>query len=507
MKVNIIGGGVAGLAAGIYLQKNGIQTEIFEQHAVAGGLCAGWRRDGYLINGCMHWLLGSGQGISFNTFWREIIDLDAIKFIYHEERVQFDVPGLADRHGNTVFHFYNDIDKFEQYLLDISPEDESVIRLWMNEVRFVGKYLDRLPPVFYDEPWWKSLWHKMRLASLTPMLFFMRRWSGSSNYDFAERFKNPFLKKAITLLYEKEMRMQILLFVQSYANEGVAGYPMGGSLPFAQKLVESYLAKGGKLRLNTSVESIEVKDGKARSLLLKNGEREACDYVISAADWHWTMFHALGGNYLSSKQMALKKLKKEQVFYSFCILYIGVDLDMSAMPHFVRYDIGEKLSSPDGTEYERLEVQNYCYDPMMAPKGKSLLAVDFQTREGQYWMELRKNDYEEYKRQKHLFADKVIALLAKRLGDDFVSHIEMCDLTTPATYYRYTRNYWGSSQGWTPQDNVLHRLPITNRVKGVDNVYLAGHWLEAGGGLPIALKSARDVAWMVSKRVNGKFVV
>ena len=106
MKVNIIGAGVAGLAAGIYLQKNGIQTEIFEQHTVAGGLCAGWRRGDYLINGCMHWLLGSHEGISFNTFWREIIDLDSIEFKYHEERVVFDVPGLQDRHGNTVFHFY-----------------------------------------------------------------------------------------------------------------------------------------------------------------------------------------------------------------------------------------------------------------------------------------------------------------------------------------------------------------------------------------------------------------
>lgn len=507
MKVNIIGAGVAGLAAGIYLQKNGIQTEIFERHSVAGGLCAGWRRGDYLINGCMHWLLGSNEGISFNTFWREIIDLDSIEFKHHDERVQFDVPGLTDRHGNSVFHFYNNIDTFEKYLLDIAPEDASSIKLWMDQVRFIGKYLDRLPPVFYDEPWWMGLWHKMKLSSLLPMLFFMMRWRKFSNYQFAERFKNPFLRKAITLLYEKEMRLQILFFVQSYANEGVAGYPLGGSLPFAQKLTESYLQKGGKLRLNCSVESIEVEDGKAKALCLKNGERAACDYVISAADWHWTMFDALGGRYLSKDQLELKQPDKEQIFYSFCILYLGVDCDMSDMAHFIRYDMGEKFASPDGTEYERLEIHLYNYDPMMAPAGKSLLAVDFQTREGEYWISLRENDYEEYKRQKQAFTDKVIGLLAEKLGDEFVSHIEMKDLTTPATYYRYTRNYLGSSQGWTPQNNVLRRLPITNRVEGVDNLYLAGHWMEAGGGLPIALKSARDTAWALSKRVNGKFIV
>ncbi|HQJ91218.1 MAG TPA: NAD(P)/FAD-dependent oxidoreductase, partial [Paludibacteraceae bacterium] len=60
MKVNIIGGGVAGLAVGIYLQKNGFETEVFEQHTVPGGLCTGWKRGDYTFNGCMHWLLGSG---------------------------------------------------------------------------------------------------------------------------------------------------------------------------------------------------------------------------------------------------------------------------------------------------------------------------------------------------------------------------------------------------------------------------------------------------------------
>lgn len=507
MKVNIIGGGVAGLATGIYLQKNGFETEIFEQHTVAGGLCSGWRRGDYLVNGCMHWLLGSNEGISFHTFWREIVDLEDVEFVHHEERVQFDVPGETDRHGSSVFHFYNNINHFEAYLLDIAPEDEESIRLWMNQVRFVGKHLDCLPPVFYDEPWWRGFWRKTKLASLLPVLFFMQKWSRWTNYQFAERFKNPFLRKAIKLLYEKEMRMPILFFVQAYANEGVAGYPMGGSLPFAQRLASSYLAHGGKLRLGAEVSSIEVEQGMAHSLLLKGGERAACDYVVSAADWRWTIFEALGGRFLSKGQEALRHPAKESIFYSFCILYLGVDGEMADQPHFVRYDLGETIQSPDGTAYERLEVHTYNYDRQLSPEGKTLLAIDFQTREGAFWMDLRKNDYEEYKRQKTLFTEKVIALLSKRMGADFAQKIEMRDLVTPATYYRYTRNTLGSSQGWTPQDNVLHRLPINNRVKGVDNLFLAGHWLEAGGGLPIALKTARDAAWALSKKANGKFVV
>jgi phytoene dehydrogenase-like protein len=48
--IAIIGGGVAGLAAGCYAQMNGYQTRIFELHALPGGVCTSWRRDGYVCD-------------------------------------------------------------------------------------------------------------------------------------------------------------------------------------------------------------------------------------------------------------------------------------------------------------------------------------------------------------------------------------------------------------------------------------------------------------------------
>jgi phytoene dehydrogenase-like protein len=40
-KVLVIGGGVAGLSVGCYLQLSGFQTEIFEAHNKPGGLLTG----------------------------------------------------------------------------------------------------------------------------------------------------------------------------------------------------------------------------------------------------------------------------------------------------------------------------------------------------------------------------------------------------------------------------------------------------------------------------------
>ena len=63
----IIGAGIAGLCAGCYCQMNGYRSQIFEMHTVLGGLCTTWKRKGYKIDLCIHWLTGSSPGDPFHS--------------------------------------------------------------------------------------------------------------------------------------------------------------------------------------------------------------------------------------------------------------------------------------------------------------------------------------------------------------------------------------------------------------------------------------------------------
>jgi phytoene dehydrogenase-like protein len=47
----IIGADIAGLSAGIYAQRNGYQTTIYEAHSLPGGMCTAWHRKGYTFQG------------------------------------------------------------------------------------------------------------------------------------------------------------------------------------------------------------------------------------------------------------------------------------------------------------------------------------------------------------------------------------------------------------------------------------------------------------------------
>ena len=130
-KVVIIGGGIAGLSAGIYAQKCGFDVTILERNAIAGGNCTAWKRKGYLFEGGMHWLTGSSTKEALHKMWRHVGALnDDVTVHYHEPFVQYDYQG-------TPIKFNRNVDATEKHLCSLSPQDAKEIRKLCNNVRKV----------------------------------------------------------------------------------------------------------------------------------------------------------------------------------------------------------------------------------------------------------------------------------------------------------------------------------------------------------------------------------
>src|SRR5665647_3372417 len=128
-KIAIIGAGIAGLSAGCYLQMNGYDTEIFELHDKPGGVCTSWKRKGYTFDGCIHWLVGTRDGSSFNKAWRELGALPGPRIVDHEEFIR-----IEDKTGKALI-IYNDPDKFERHLRELAPGDSAAIGDLCNSIR------------------------------------------------------------------------------------------------------------------------------------------------------------------------------------------------------------------------------------------------------------------------------------------------------------------------------------------------------------------------------------
>ena len=126
------------------------------------------------------------------------------------------------------------------------------------------------------------------------------------------------------------------------------------------------------------------------------------------------------------------------------------------------------------------------------------------TRAFDYWVDLRERDVKHYRAEKERVVDILIDNL-EQIIPGIKNQIVEIDLSTPATVNRYTANWKGSFEGWilTPK---LGFLQMKKEIKGLKNLYLAGHWVEPGGGLPAALLSGRNLAQIITHRDKKKFL-
>jgi phytoene dehydrogenase-like protein len=505
MKINIIGAGVAGLSAGCYLQMNGFETAVFEKHSRPGGLCTSWERGDYRFDGCVHWLMGSNESNPFYLLWSELIDMSTLEFKHHETRMDLEVKETRNRYGSNVFHLYTNLKKLSDYLIDLAPEDKTVINQLIRSMRKMQGY--EIPPMIQSVPELLPFWQKIRFIKHLPLLLFMMKWRKETNFTFARKLKNPFLKEVFQLLFDgDEVPLLVMTLPLAFNDKSGVGYPVGGSLSFARKIEERYISLGGTLSYNSSVDEIITENGHAKGVILSDGRIMPSDITISAADWKYTLFHALKGKFTSEKILALKDQRQLEVYYSVFLLSLGMSRSFKEMPPMQRFPLKKELVSPDGTRHTMMELHCYNYDPTMAPDGKCVVAVKFYTKKGEYWIDLRNSDPEEYKKQKKLFAGKIIEILEEKFGS-IKEAIEETDIATPATYQRYTNNWKGSTQGWLPGKNLIAPSPVNAVIPGLKDFYLAGQWTQPGGGLPVAIKSARTVAQMICHRYHKPFVI
>lgn len=505
MKVNIVGGGVSGLTAGIYLQMNGFETHIFEKHSIPGGLCTSWKKGDYTFDSCAHWILGSDTGSSFYKIWNEILDMKKIKFHNHDVRVEVGLKENVNKYGEKTFYLYTNLAKLEQYMIDLAPEDTQAIKDFIKPIRVMQKF--DLPPILDDLPLIPSVIRGIKMSKYLEFLYWFLKIKNYTNYTYAKKFKNAFLRESFELLYDgDEVNMMILTMPLSVFDKKSAGYPIGGSMKYAKNIEQTFINLGGTMHYKTPVKKIITENDAAKGVLVRNNITHYSDITISASDWNFTVFNALDGKYVNQEMLDLRDLKNLEVFYSVMQFSFGIAKDLSDFPHFSRVPLNEPLISPDGTSYKRFEVHVYNYDSTLAPEGKTAVTVSFYTTNREFWIDARKHDRKKYREAKAEFTNKIIEQLDIRLGG-IKDKIEVIDVATPATFERYTGNWKGSTQGWLPGKNLLAKSPVGFKLPGLKNFYYSSHWNQPGGGLPIAIKTGRDVAKLICKENNIKFKV
>jgi phytoene dehydrogenase-like protein len=473
-KAVIIGAGIAGLCAAVLARKCGYQVEILEMHDMAGGLAMSWRRGDYTFETCLHWLYGSNPNSPMHAQWKEIFDIEKLKFIEPEEFVRLEAPD-----GRTL-KIYADTDRLEAELLIHAPQDEAEIRRMMKSVRGLQSF--RMPDPGAD--WLARCVTMLQDAPHLPML---RRLAAISSRDYGQRFKAPLLRAFFGEGDMAELSAIALFFSLAWMGMRDAGYAIGGSQAIIRLVEEKLNELGGRIRYGAKVEQILVKDGAAVGVKLAGGETVDADWVISAADGHATLYEMLGDKY--TPDWARKIYSEWETFPSYLQVSLGIKLNLSDQPPFVTRMLETPFRVDPETELHQLSFRFFHFDPTFAPAGKTAVTCFLATRDFEYWMNLRERDTSAYRAEKHRVAEQVISILEKRLPQVRPA-IEVIDTATPASVLRYTGNWKGSMEGWmlTPRTG-FKSLP--NTLPGLRRLLMVGQWVMPGGGLPSGPMTAR----------------
>ncbi len=489
-KIIIIGGGIAGLSAGVYGLMNGFDVTVYEKNAVVGGECTGWNRQGYHIDNCIHWLTGCNPEDELNKIWHDIGAVDEDTIFYREPYFY-----CFEADGKTL-HFWRDIEKARKEFLEVAPEDSDEINKFFDSVKMAESV---------KVPCEKSL-AEMNIIeymkfgmSMAKMGTVMKEYGSDTIDDLANRFQNPYVKEMMRQYLNPSYKAIPLISSYGFYTGNTAAIPMGGSVGMVQRIVRRYTELGGKIATNTAAVRINITKNRAQSVSFADGSTVECDYVICASDPMVTFGRLLDKKYMDKK---LRKMYEDKKGYKISSTYnvsfgiIGEE-DCGISGGSTVYPCESYVVGKSKPNY--IGVRMYDYDTELFPKNKRVIQCNILQNEAdyEYWKNIY-DDKERYHAEKQRIAEEVKERIIRRFPE-LENRLILLDTYSPVTFTKWCGAYKGAYMSFFEQKGYKS-LTAKNSVKGLSNVFLASQWLTTNGGLPIAVTSGKfAVADIVKK--------
>lgn len=479
-EIVIIGGGVAGLSAGIYAQLNGHNAVIYEKHFKAGGNLTGWDRLGYHIDNCIHWLTGTNPATKQYKIWKDLGALGEVEIYQPETLYSFEKDGMK-------LSLCKDLMKFKKDMLAISPEDRKEINSLIRAIKTV-QGMNGTAGIEHNEKY-----SAIKKIFAAPALL---KYNRLTTKDLADRFRHPVIKGFLNSLFSDYFNSLAFIMVAAVFTGANGGVPAGGSCAMVDRMVEKFCSLGGQIKLNMEAVKINIKNNLAESVTFKDGETRKGDYFLLASDPAMIFGKLLDRSHMPKamrKQYMNPKLKR------FSSYHCAFACELNELPFEgdMAIEIPDKHKGLLNADY--VMVREFSREKKYAPKGKNIIqTMTYCLEEDAHdFIELRK-DIKAYKERKQNISKAIEEIILDKYPE-LKEQIKCIDIWTPATYRRYTNSEIGSFMSFAFPAKIFPRK-VTNRVDNVKNVILATQWLQAPGGLPIAAGSGKKAIDTIVKK-------
>ncbi len=470
----IVGAGINGLSAGLaYALNNDLRQKkvlIVEKNPIAGGYVTSFSRKGFRFDTCQ-----MASQVS------DILDYFGIEIDIREYKNDFIRIFKADIQTGSVrtFELHSGEGAFEEQFILLFPNEEKKLR------RMFAYSLAMFHEIY-------SLKYAPGFIDILKMLVTCPKVIRNSNKTFTGYLKTFGIDNPdIDLLFQvfssmcglPNNRIAALLTVGvMYSLREKAYRPTGPFIEIPQKMEQRFRELGGELLLKTEVDKIVVENGSVQGIRLKDGSIIRSENVISTVDVKTAMKDMVGMDIVRSlKPKYAAKLESVEMTTSSFTVNLGIDDDRilsenqlhcgyalltsgnDAFPGLFSafqknesglsqdcFNIGFSCPYPDNGKQPALSIQ-----AIPVPVGK--------------WTHLRNADRAKYIEEKEKMGDLLIGIVEKYLVPGLRRHIVVKDISTPATFARYSGSPTGSiyDMASVPKNFGNNRLPVVTPIHGL----------------------------------------
>ena len=502
----VIGGGHNGLVSACYLQRAGLDVLVVEKNGWVGGAATSRElAPGFLYSNCSY---------VCSLFRPEIMrDLELPRFGL--QVIAYEGGAVFTRDGDYLGN-YRDHDAHRREFARFSKRDAEAYDRYARDVtrqcRFIQPLLMRTAP---DPTSWKPrdlgelLYLGKKFAGLTAeeRALTLRFWTMSISDFLDEYFETDVIKANFsisgiigTALGPMSPGTAYVL-LHHYMGEvdgsvGAWGYARGGMGAVTKALAASFQASGGTIRTGAEVERVLVGGGKARGVLLSDGEEIHGRLVVSNADVKRTFLKLVEERELP--EIFLRRVKNFKIRGSSGKVNIALDSmpEFPALPKDSPSYRGD-LHFTDSVErmeraYDDWKAGRWSADPMldmmipttldptMAAPGKHFMSCFVQYAppkvEGRDWTDADRD----------AFAETVVSQIAD-YSPGFRDRIVHMEVRTPRELEAEVGLTEGNIfQGELTFDQLLFNRPVPGYAQyrsPLGGLYMCGSSTHPGGGV------------------------
>ena len=479
-KAIIIGAGIGGLASAVRLAVKGYDVEVFEANSYPGGKLSQFKKNGFRFD----------AGPSLFTMPELVNELFTLAGKNPKEHFKYfrlnEICNYFYEDGTSLTAFGNK-EKFAEEASNKTGVDKNAIKQHLNKSAYIYNttahlFLEKSLHKLESYLSLKTLWSVIQLPFLN---IFTSMDTANKKALKNEKMRQLFNRYATYNGSNPYKAPGVLNIIPHLEFNMGAYFPEGGMYHITESIYKLGCSLGVKFHFNSKVEKILIEAKKVTGVLVNNKNVKA-DLVVCNMDV------VPAYRYLMPEQKQPEKLLQRERSSSALIFYWGIKKEFHQLilhniffsqnyQEEFNYLFDKKTIYHDPTVYINITSKVEKSD---APAGMEnwFVMINAPYNENQNWDELiaiaRKN---------------ILNKLSRMLNTDVETLIVFEDILDPRTIESKTQSFKGALYGTSSNNRMAAFFRHPNFSKEIDNLYFCGGSVHPGGGIPLALSSAKII--------------